>query len=217
MNIAMINGSPKLSKSNSGFMLKALKASLPIEHNITLYNISKKPLADEQYIELCHVDVLVFAFPLYIDAIPSHLFRMLVALEGYLKAEMKEKISVYILVNNGFYEGHQNYIAIEIMKNWCKRCELHFGQGIGQGAGEMLGFMQDVPFSKGPLKNLAKAVSSLSNNIVNQSTGELVLLNPIFPHFAWIRSAHFFWHSQAKQNGLKRKDIVRKIEKTNID
>jgi hypothetical protein len=29
-----------------------------------------------------------------------------------------------ILVNCGFYEGHQNEAAIEIMENWCEKAEI---------------------------------------------------------------------------------------------
>lgn len=211
MRVAMINGSPKLGESNSGFLLKALCTFISAEHEITHYNINKKPLTNEQYKELCSMDALVFAFPLYIDAIPSHLFRMLVTLENYLKDITVKNISVGVLVNNGFYEGEQNYIAIEIMENWCARCELRFAQGIGQGAGEMLGSMQDVPLGHGPLKNLGKALESFANIIMEQSGGKPVLFSPNFPYFAWLFSADAFWHSQAKKNGLKRKNILRKM------
>jgi hypothetical protein len=181
------------------------------DYEITHYNINKKPLTPEQYAEICHMDKLIFAFPLYIDAVPSHLFRMLVNLEGYLKKEMKGEIFVYALVNNGFYEGEQNHIAFEIIDNWCKRCGLHFGEGIGHGAGEMLGIVQNIPVGKGPLTNLGLAMKSLVNSINTQSGGETALKNPNFPHFLWRLSAHAYWRSQAKKNGLKIKDITRKI------
>ncbi len=212
MKIAMMNGSPKLGNSNSGILLKMLGEMIDTEHKITHYNINKKPLTDEQYIELCHVDTLIFAFPLYIDAIPAHLFRMMITLEGYLKREVKHNISVYVIINNGFYEGHQNHIAVEIMENWCKRCGLHFGQAIGQGAGEMLGSTQNVPLGRGPNKNLGKAMQSLANNINTKSTGETILSSPNFPHFAWKLGATLYWQLEAKKNDLKIRDIKRKIE-----
>lgn len=211
MKIAMINGSPKLKKSNSESLLKSLEASLPCEYEVIHYNLSKKPLTDEQYITLCHTDVMIFAFPLYIDAIPSHLFRMLIALEDYLKSENKKSISVYAIINNGFYEGQQNHIAINILENWCEHCGLHFGQGIGLGAGEMLGVIQNVPLGHGPLKNLGSAISLLTNNIIEQRNGESILFSPNFPYFAWHCYATSFWNSLGKQNHLKRKDIVRKL------
>lgn len=41
MNIAMINGSPKLRKSNSDHLLKTLEPLISTGHEITHYNINK--------------------------------------------------------------------------------------------------------------------------------------------------------------------------------
>jgi multimeric flavodoxin WrbA len=113
----MINGSPKGGKSNSGWLLEKLEEQLEGNHEVSRLNIVKKPAVDFQ--DLCRADVLVLAFPLYIDAIPSHMFRMMVALEQYMHDHPMEKdIAVYAIVNNGFYEGRQNHIALEIVKNW---------------------------------------------------------------------------------------------------
>ncbi len=208
----MINGSPKLGKSNSGMNLKALEAKLGGGNEITHYELNKKPLSEAQYRELCGMDVLVLAFPLYIDAIPSHLFRMLVALEPHMKTERQKEITVYAVVNNGFYEGRQNHIALDIVKNWCVRSGLRFGQGIGQGAGEMMSSVANVPPGHGPLKNYVNALDSLARNILNRSTGETILFSPNFPRIAWrMTGTHNMWNATAKKNGLKKKDILRKI------
>ncbi len=212
MKIAMINGSPKLGKSNSAFMLKKLESFIHNEHETLHYNISKNPLNENQYSELCNMDVLVLAFPLYIDAIPSHLFKMLIALETHMKKQRKKEIYVYAILNCGFYEGAQTRTAIEILKNWCLRSELCFGQAIGHGAGEMLNFIEDVPLGHGPQKNLGRAVECLANNINSQSSGDTILFSPNFPKFAWkFMGTHFFWNVSAKKNGLKKKEIFNRL------
>lgn len=211
MKIAMINGSPKLGKNNSAAMLEMLKTLIHNEHKITYYTINKKPLNEGEYIQLCHVDILILAFPLYIDAIPSHLFRMMIKLEEYLKKEEKEDIYVYAIINNGFYEGHQNKVAIDIMQNWCDRSGIKFGMAICPGAGEMQGSLENVPIGQGPLKNLGNAMESLTDHIHKKSVGKSILFKPNFPWFAWKFMAHSYWNSSAKKNGLKKKDIARKI------
>ncbi|MHC1750119.1 MAG: hypothetical protein AB9856_17765 [Cellulosilyticaceae bacterium] len=212
MKIAMINGSPKLGKSNSAAFLKILEPMVSVGHEISHYNINKKFLTPEQYSELCSMDALIFAFPLYIDAIPAHLFKMLIVLEEYMKKEREKEIYVYAIINNGFYEGRQNHIALEILQNWCLRSGLHFGQGIGQGAGEMMDFIEEVPLGHGPLKNLGKAMISLANSINLSRGGEMILFNPNFPRFLWkLMGSHFFWNTRAKKNGLKKKDIMKKV------
>lgn len=212
MNIAMINGSPKPANSNSGIMLRMLEPLISPGNQLTYYNPNKKPLTPAEYSGLCRMDALVIAFPLYVDGIPSHLFRLLATLEEYLKSGHEQEIHVYAMINNGFYEGSQNHIALEILKNWCLRAGVHFGQALGQGAGEMLAFLEKVPPGKGPLKNLGKAMQSLANNIQSRNADESLLFSPNFPRFAWKFSAtHSFWNATAKRNGLKRKDMLRRL------
>lgn len=66
-----------------------------------------------------------------------------------------------ILVNYGFYEGHQNKATIEIMENWCEKAEIKWGQGIGIGAGAVLHSSKNVPVGHGPKKNLGEALKQL--------------------------------------------------------
>lgn len=212
MKIAMINGSPKPGKSNSDIMLKILDPLINTGNEITYFNMNKRPLTPEQYSELCRMDTLIIAFPLYVDGIPSHLLRMLVTLEAYMRAEREKEIYVYAILNNGFFEGQQNHIALEIIKNWCIRSGLHFGQGLGQGAGEMMDFIEKIPLGQGPLKNLGRAMENLANNIHSRTTDESKLFSPNFPRFAWrFAATHSFWNATAKKNGLKKKDIKRRL------
>ncbi len=208
MKIALINGSPKAGKNNSGWFLEKLETCLGKEHEISRYNAAKQYIAD--YTTLYQMDAIVFAFPLYIDAVPSHLFRMMVEMEKSKNGE-KEPF-VYTIVNNGFYEGRQSRIVLDIVKNWCARAGLRYGQGIGQGAGEMVGFIDYVPLGHGPLKNLGEAIKDLAQNIEALKSGEDILFSPNWPRFAWrYMATHSFWHKLAKKNGLKIRDIKKQI------
>jgi hypothetical protein len=208
VKIALINGSPKTGKSNSGWFLEKLEGCLNEGHELVRYNVVKKDFID--FNALYQMDAIVFAFPLYIDAIPSHLFRIMVEME---KSARGEKVPfVYTIVNNGFYEGRQNHIALDIMKNWCARAGLRYGQGIGQGAGEMMSSVEKVPLGHGPLKNLGEVIKELAQNIEVGKSGEDVLFSPNFPRFAWrFMATHHYWHKKAKGNGLKIRSIKKRI------
>ena len=213
MKIALINGSPKRGKSNSSNMLKRLEQLFEKEHEITNYNINKTTMEAELYIELCDTDVLIFAFPLYIDAIPSHLFRWMISFEEYIKKEKKKDIYVYMVINNGFYEGHQSRVAVQIMQNWCNRAGLQFGMAICQGAGEMMGFVENVPVGYGPLKNLGEAMESLRNHASKKETAESLFFSTNFAKFSWkFMATHFFWNKNAKRNGVKKREIKKRID-----
>lgn len=209
MKIALINGSPKGRSSNSGLLLDRLKPLITEGNEITSYRVNVKQLKVEQFQEINEADAIVMAFPVYFDAIPSHLLRMMVELENYRKIEQANKeIILYALINNGFFEGQQCKTAVNIVENWCKRCSFRFGMAIGHGAGEMLSYFDQVPLGKGPLKNLGSAMSQLSNAILTSSSAESLFIQPNFPRMLWrLSSTHFFWHRQAKQYGLRPKDL----------
>ncbi|QOX62701.1 NAD(P)H-dependent oxidoreductase [Anoxybacterium hadale] len=212
MKIALINGSPKPGNSNSGILLDKIEPLLNEGNELTSLSTSGKEFTPDQYRSLCEMDVLLFAFPLYIDALPSHLFRIIIELERYMKEYKDKEIRVYVIVNNGFYEGHQCHIAMKIMENWCKRSELSFCGGIGQGAGEMIGATSNVPFGHGPLKDLSKAMSQIADHITSGTKGQKQMLSPNVPRFFWkMMGTHFFWNTSARKNHLKRIDILRQL------
>jgi multimeric flavodoxin WrbA len=208
MNIALINGSPKSKDSASGHVLKALKAFLePDRNGFTEYSFRKSQVSEEEMKQLGQSDVLVFAFPLYVDGIPSHLLSCLVQLESFFTELCKKDILVYALVNCGFYEGHQNNIAIEMMKNWCAKAGLKWGQGVGIGSGGMLPMLNNIPIGKGPTRNLEAALKQVSGNVIQGMSSEDISITANFPRLLYKLAAEMGWRKAVKENGLKRRDL----------
>ena len=206
MKIALINGSPKNKNSNSGHLLHELKAPLENGNNIISEFFFKKPQISIKDMEhLVESNILVFAFPLYVDGIPSHLLECLIQLESFILSRKKKDIIVYSIVNCGFYEGHQSAIAIEMMKNWCTKAEIQWGQGIGVGAGEILNI--NVPIGYGPKKNLGLAMKKMVDMILNCRSGDDIYINPNFPRILYKLGGEKGWRKAIRANGLKRKDL----------
>lgn len=205
MKICIINGSPKASKSTSelliGYLIPFIK-----ENEIITYNVCETDFSEMQFSQIQSSKVLIFAFPLYIDSINSHLLRFLIELEK--RRFGNKNINVYCIINNGFYEGWQNHIAADIMKNWCKAAGLIYGQTVGVGAGEMLPFLKNIPLGHGPNKSIGIAFQKLSCNILSLNKGKDLFISPDWPRFLWkIQSSLDFWYPRAKKNGLKRKEL----------
>lgn len=208
MKIALISGSPKIKNSASDYILQELKAFLRQQDNMIIEYYFRKPQLSIKEIEnLVECDTLVFAFPLYVDGIPSHLLNGLVKLEKTFQDIKNKEIKVYSLVNCGFYEGHQNKLAIEIMENWSIKARLQWGQGIGIGAGGMLPSLKKVPIGQGPKKNLEKALKQIANNILTSTSEENIFITANFPRVAYKFAAQMGWRQSVKGNGLKRKDL----------
>lgn len=210
MKTALINGSPKAKGSASGILLKELSTFLSgIE--ISEHCFRKGTLNEEEILEISSCEALVFAFPLYVDGIPSHVLRCLLELEEFFKSKANRRIKVYALINCGFYEGHQNNIAMEMMENWCSKAGLIWGQGLSIGAGVMLSGMSNVPPGHGPKKNLGKALKVLGENISKGNSGENLCINPNFPRFLYKVSGNYSWIQEAKKSGLKKKDLNKRL------
>ena len=147
MKIALINGSPKKKGSASQTLLKELSVYLPEDTKSSNYQLIHPEVSKETAEALVDFDVLVFAFPLYVDGVPSHLLACLQQLE---KAGLKRETRVYCIVNSGFYEGEQNEYAVQVVRNWCARVGLIWGMGIGYGGGGALTHLQGCPPGNGP-------------------------------------------------------------------
>lgn len=212
MKIMMIDGSPKVSKSNSEYFLNILSDFIESK-DIVKYKLSKKVDYEDIIKEINTIDTLVFAFPLYVDSLPSHVLEFLIMLEENFKDNIKG-VNVYVIANCGFYEGKQNKIALNIMKCWCKKMNIKWAQGIGIGAGEMMGGLRNVPMGKGPNTNLGLALDNLAKNINENKSGDDIFTTPsMFPRFAFRLAANRFWISKANRNGLKKRDLNKCIVK----
>lgn len=211
MKIALINGSPKLKQSASNYILQDLKKLLDSENNTIIEcHFSKPQIETRHFEELTDCDAIVFAFPLYVDGIPSHLLNDLVELEKFFSLNKEKDIMVYSIVNSGFYEGHQNKIAIEMMENWCIKAGLKWGQGVGIGAGGMISALRNVPAGYGPRKNIDNALKQLACNILESASAENIFISPNFLRIAYKFAAESSFRKSIKANGLKVRDLHRR-------
>lgn len=209
MKTVLINGSPKQKDSASEVILSMLKNYLSGE--VIEYAWNKKTVTDAEIETLLESDAVVFAFPLYIDSIPSHLLYCLMQVEEYAKKFGNKKMPmIYVVVNNGFFEGKQNRLAMECMEHWSKRCGFRFGQALGIGGGGMLNAIKGVPDGYGPKKRMSAYLMEMGRNITEQKSGENHTLELNYPAFLYKFQAEMGWRMSAKQNGLKGKDLNRR-------
>jgi len=212
MKISIINGSQKIGKSNTGTILNTLNDIIKEKHEVKNYNSGINDFTNETLMEIISGDIIFLGFSLFADSIPSQTLKMLIELEKIAKREQAHNLIIYTIVNNGFYEGKQNHIALEIMKNWCNHSGIKFGGGIGQGAGEMIDYTEGTSINdKGPFNNLVRALRTMVEKMELKEPFEIMYLSPYFPRFAWRFLATRFWQTSAMKNGVKKKDIKRKL------
>jgi hypothetical protein len=207
MKITIINGSPKTVKSNSEILGNYLFPLLK-ENNIKKYYSISFQLNDKTKNEIYNSDVLIFIFPLYVDGIPSNLLKLLVKFEK--ENVVRPETKIYCIVNNGFYEGKQNFLALLHMKNWCKKVNAKWGQGIGIGSGELLPYLKKFKLGQGPLKNLEKILNRLSRNILTLNSDKNIYINPNWPKILYFIQGSISWILKARKNNLKIRELFKK-------
>ena len=207
MKIIIINGSPKTVKSNSEILGNYLFPLLK-ENNIKKYYSIYFQLNDKTKNEIYNSNVLIFIFPLYVDGIPSNLLKLLVKFEK--ENVVRPETKIYCIVNNGFYEGKQNFLALLHMKNWCKKVNAKWGQGIGIGSGELLPYLKKFKLGQGPLKNLEKILNRLSRNILTLNSDKNIYINPNWPKILYFIQGSFSWILKARKNNLKIQELFKK-------
>ena len=145
--------------------------------------------------------------PLYVDGLPSHMVGALLQLEaGFRETPQKER-TAYALVNSGFYEGHQNAHALHMLRHWCRRAGVRWGQGIGAGGGGMLPETQNIPMGHGPKKRLGQALQTLAEAIVSGGQAEDLYITQNFPRVLYRMSAESVWRRKGRKNGLSKQEL----------
>lgn len=204
MKVIFLNGSPKVNNSTSEYLLKGLEVRLT-ECDVKWYNSCNCNVLNLSE-DIESSAALVIAFPLYVDSIPSHVLRIFTELQSRLTTRCSTK--VYVIVNSGFYEASQSRNALDMARLWCEASGLSWGQGIAVGGG---GMVQSGVIGKIPLESIGKAFDSCVGNITELKEGDIILVEPEFPRFLYKIAAHMGWRGQAKKNGLKLKDLHRKV------
>ena len=207
MKIIIINGSPKTIKSNSEILGNYLFPLLK-ENNIKKYYSIYFQLNDKTKNEIYNSDVLIFIFPLYVDGIPSNLLKLLIKFEK--ENVIRPKTKIYCIVNNGFYEGKQNFLALLHMKNWCKKVNAKWGQGIGIGSGELLPYLKKFKLGQGPLRNLEKTLNILSRNILTLNSDKNIYITPNWPRSLYFIQGSISWILKARKNNIKIRELFKK-------
>lgn len=104
-----INGSPKLTNSNSNYFLNKLS---PKEKIKFVY----KDKFSEILKSIKKVDTIILAFPLYVDGPPNKVIELFEYIKNN-KINIKNK-KIYTIINCGFWEAKQNRTASLIIEDF---------------------------------------------------------------------------------------------------
>lgn len=207
--VILMNCSYRGERSNSNYFLQKLEEQLtvPFEH----FHLSKMQDINSCCEKISTADSLVLGMPLYVDSTPSQVVEWMEKVYEYGK-DMRKDLNVYVISNLGFYDSKQIHIQLSIVKNWCDKMNFTYGGGLAVGAGEMLGNLGSVPINQGPNKMLGEGLEKMAAAINEKQIFENIFVEPSgFPRWLYMLAAGKGWAPAAKKNGIKRREIRRKM------
>lgn len=208
--VILLNASLRGENSNTGKFLEKLESS--IGENVETINLSAFINRPEELVKaLLSVKKIVLGMPMYVDGIPSALLKIMEMMEKIDPAEDKK---IYAVVNMGFYESRQIKNVLKQVRKWSKKCGFSYCGGVAVGAGEMMGsLIESINGANGPVKNVVEAIESLAGVIKSSSAIDDIYADAYkFPRSAYMFMAGMGWPKAAKLNGLKKKDLLKRIE-----
>lgn len=166
MNVLLVNGSPRRAGANSRIVLDGLRKRLGESHRYRMVEtMASSAVVDDDL----DTDLMVVAFPLYIDCLHSTLIEWLQSFEELKKRapgrDRARRIAMIAVANNGFHEGVQNAAALDILSNFCARAGIEWLGGAGIGTGEMMANVRNAPddmFIKRPISQALDAMAALA-------------------------------------------------------
>ena len=152
-------------------------------------------------------DLLILAFPLYVDSLPSRLIATLELIADHKRTEnapMRQRLLA--IVNSGFPETRQNDTALGICRRFAKEAGIEWAGGLALGGGPMIA---GRPLSKvgGPVRNVMKALDLTASAIAEDEPVPKeaidLMTKPILPSWLYVWMANRGWNHQLKEYGTR--------------
>jgi hypothetical protein len=162
----------------------------------------------EMLTQVAGSDILILAFPLYVDSLPAGLILALEKIaENRKRTPAVKPTRVLAIVNNGFPDSKQNATAISICKQFANEAGYEWAGGLAMGAGAMIGGMplEKVPMIKNVIKALDLTAQSLLDGLTIPDEAMKLMAKPVMPTFIMTMFANAGWKSMAKPYGNQKK------------
>jgi hypothetical protein len=140
----IVNGSPKRSRSTSEVLGRRLMEGLErrgVETELVQLHVCLTSDSGREgllaAVERC--DLLVLAFPLYVDSLPAPMIRMLELIAARRRdAAEPGHPQLAAIVNCGFPEARHNDTALRICRLFADQCGFEWAGGLALGGGEAI-------------------------------------------------------------------------------
>jgi len=211
--ILTLIGSPRAGKSTSAALAHLLTAGLAgpgvtIEEVALTTAVRAAQRRDALLAAAAEADLIILAFPIYVDSLPAPVVRALELLaEHWAGHPHLRRPRLAALANCGFPEALHCETALLQCEQFARETGLRWYGGIGVGEGGMLGELLAAPAPDAPGKptrrlclNLQDAAAALRADRPIPPEVLAQLARPTLPHRLYTLLASARWHWLARGN-----------------
>ena len=157
--MVILNGSPRGSKGATGVVINDMQGFIPEDISVDVLELIgdgiSESLDSEQQQKLYEADILMFAFPLYVDIFPANLLYCAREMEANKDKFVKGgDIKVYAFVNCGLRMGFS------------------FGMAVGFGGSGALPQARKLPAGGGLKSNMPQLFEKLMDAVEHDKTDQ---------------------------------------------
>ncbi|NTU98210.1 MAG: NAD(P)H-dependent oxidoreductase, partial [Chlorobiaceae bacterium] len=205
----LLVGSPRMAKSTSaslgGYLFEKLAEQGVRTETVQIYKTFGNPEKMASLLEsVDRSELVVLAFPLYIDSIPAPVLSVLRAIGQHRRGQARSGKFVAV-ANSGFIESHHNENALASCAVFAKEAGFSWMGSVAIGGGE--GLVHGKPFSElgGPAipyrKNLDLVAQALASGKSVPVEARMQLGKPFTPGWIYRAVGSYGWKKQARRNG----------------
>jgi len=208
----LLVGSPRTRKSTSaslGSYLMAQLAARGVETTTlqiyTSFSSTERTRAALEIVDAA--DLVVLAFPLYVDSLPAPVIAALEKLAAH-RAGRAGAQRFAAIANCGFPEAAHNATALAICAEFARQSGLAFAGGLALGGGE--GLVRGVPLDEMdgralPIKrSLDLAAAALAEGKPIPPAARDLLARPVIPNWLYRLGGGFGWKQRARKYGMEK-------------
>ncbi len=220
MKALLIIGSPRgkasVSRALGGHLLRQLEAGgLEVEETSVAAVLGSSERRHALYRATDAADILIVAFPLYVDQLPAPLIQTLELLAERRRGALGMTPwpgplvqRLVAIVQCGFPETPQNRPAVDIMRQFAKEAGFRWAGGLALGMGGAVGG-RSLEKAGGMLRNVVAALDKAAESLIaggdvpDEATA--MMAKPLMPRWFYHAAANWGFRVRLRKNGALKK------------
>ena len=205
---ALLVGSPKgpnsTSNSIGAYLTERLKQNgITTEKAYICQSLGTDQRREALFRLVDESDLIILAFPLYVDSLPSQVIATLELIDENEKTKPQLKKKRFAAIaNSGFPEAKQNNTALAVCRLFAKQAGFIWAGGLAMGAG---GIISGTPLAKfgGRVRNQTKALEIAADALAKGQPipdEAVALMSKLgFPKWIYTWRGNRIWKQEAKK------------------